>query len=64
MKLKIAVGIAWITIALASCTSKTPNEQVSDTSRTNGIATDTATMGLGADTTSARADFLRDSVNR
>lgn len=45
-----------------SCTSN--NSKKNTTDSTGAMMPDTATSGMGADTTSAATDSLRDSLNR
>ena len=50
------------TVVIVSCTSGNRDSGMSDSG--NMMRSDTAVSGMGADTTSAATDSLRDSLNR
>ena len=50
------------TLTAVSCTSKNSKKNTADS--TGMSMPDTATSGMGADTTSAATDSLKDSLNR
>lgn len=50
------------TVTVVGCSSNNTNKNAADS--TEVMMPDTSTSGLGADTTSAASDSLKDSLNR
>lgn len=50
------------TLTVTGCSSNNTNKNAADS--TGGVMPDTSSSGLGADTTSAASDSLKDSLNR